>query len=82
MNYSTCSDLAVPKLVAERMEPQMPWLANAIKVGLIWHLSVVHGVSYQDVALNQAARPFESWSRKCRLSKIQAGNHNRLRAML
>jgi hypothetical protein len=49
MNCPTCTDFAVLKTVVERMEPQLPWLTATINVGLVWHLSVAHGLSYQDL---------------------------------
>jgi len=49
MNCQICKDFAVLQAVVAGMKAQVPGLGWTINASLVWHLSVVHGLSYLDL---------------------------------
>ena len=49
MKCQTCNDFAVLQAVEARMRPRVPGLGRAINAFLMWHMSVVHSLCFQDM---------------------------------
>lgn len=45
----TCNEFALLKVVAEQIGPKVPGLVETINAYLMWHLSVIHSLSYLDL---------------------------------
>lgn len=45
----TCNEFAQLKVVAEQMGPKVPGLEETINAYLMWHLAVIHNLSYADL---------------------------------
>jgi hypothetical protein len=54
MNCQICKDFARLQKPIARLETGVPGLGRCINAFLAWHLSVVHGVSYLDLAVHDS----------------------------
>ena len=55
MNCQTCKDFGELQKTAASLEPRAPGIARTVNAYFVWHLSVVHGLSYQDLGVDRSS---------------------------